>query len=58
VTDGVDGCYCHLSSEGIAKKVNILLEDEELRRRYGEAAAKRENEGGGMLDKLLTLTGE
>jgi glycosyltransferase involved in cell wall biosynthesis len=58
VTDGVDGCYCHLSSESIAKTVKTLLEDEGLRRRYGEAAAKKNNDGGNMLNKLLALIGE
>lgn len=41
ITDGVDGRFCGLTPVGVASAVRELLDDGALRRRLGEAAAKR-----------------
>ena len=41
ITDGVDGMMCELTAESIARGVRTLIEDENLRKRYSEAAAAR-----------------
>ena len=41
ITDGVEGVMCDLSSESIAAKVKMLIQDENLRKRYSQAAAAR-----------------
>lgn len=50
-----DGILCELSPDGIAAKVIQLVEDEDLRRRLGEAAAKRQTEKENELHLLLEL---
>jgi glycosyltransferase involved in cell wall biosynthesis len=41
ITDGVDGVLCELTAESIAEKVNLLIRDADLRKRYSQAAAAR-----------------
>ncbi len=46
ITDDADGRFCPLTPEGVASGIKALLEDQALRERLGQAAAKRtlENE--------------
>lgn len=52
ITDGVDGMMCELSPESIAESIRLLIEDEPLRKRYGQAAAAR-SVSNGNIDLLM-----
>ena len=53
ITDGVEGVMCDLSAESIAAKVKMLIQDENLRKRYSQAAAARCYAYGKDVEKLL-----
>ena len=53
ITDGVDGVMCDLSAESIAEQVKMLIQDENLRKRYSQAAAARSYVYGKDVEKLL-----
>ena len=53
ITDGVEGVMCDLTAESIAAKVKMLIQDEDLRKHYGQAAAARGYIYGKDVEKLL-----
>ena len=55
ITDGVDGVLCELTAESIAEKVNLLIRDADLRKRYSQAAAARAVTTGKQVEMLLKL---
>lgn len=55
ITDNVDGRFCQLTPEGIASGIRQLLEDEALRKRLGQAAARRTVGNEAELGRLLEL---
>ncbi|MBD2872039.1 glycosyltransferase [Paenibacillus arenilitoris] len=55
VVDGVDGVICELSPEGIARAVERLYHDEELRKRLARYLDGQDYGNGGELDKLYQL---
>lgn len=55
VVHGVDGLLCDLTPEAICASMRELLQNEELRERLGQAAAKRPQTDGRELNKLLSL---
>ena len=55
LTDGVDGVMCDLTAESIAEKVKMLIRNEEIRKRYGAAAAERNFVSGEDVEMLLKI---
>lgn len=55
IEDGVDGVLCPLTPEGIADSIGPLLRDGEMRKRLGEAAAKKDFGQGRQVQTLLEL---
>ena len=55
ITDGVEGVMCDLTAESIAAKVRMLIQDENLRKRCGVAAAARNLVPGADVDMLLKI---
>jgi len=55
VINGVDGLLCEFTPEAIAEGVLQLLENAEMRDRYGKMAAKKQMTENKETDKLLSL---
>lgn len=51
----VDGLLCEMTPEGICRCVRELLEDEEKRKRFGQAAASKKLADVREIEKLLSL---
>lgn len=55
VTSGVDGILCQLTAEEVCAAICELLEDEDKRKRLGEAASEKILTDESEIEKLLTL---
>lgn len=55
VINGVDGLLCELSPAAVCAAVRELLDDEDKRRRFGEAAAGKNDGGAAEIEKLLCM---
>lgn len=55
IEDGVDGILCDLDAKSIKESILSLIEDEELRKKYGKAAGKKQIVHGEDLEMLFEL---
>lgn len=55
IMPGTDGVLCEMTPEGICQCVRELLDDEEARRAFGQAAAEKELTDVREVEKLLSL---
>ena len=55
VCHGKDGLMCDLTPESLAENIMFLLDDEALRRKLGAAAAEKNADAAGEIQKLLSM---
>ncbi len=55
IENGVDGILCQLTPEGIAESIGTLLQNEELRKKLGKSAERKNMAQEQELQKLLQL---
>ncbi len=55
VCHGKDGLMCGLTPDSLAENIMLLLEDEALRRKLGDAAAKKNADAAEEIQKLLSM---
>lgn len=55
VQEDVDGAFCQLTPQDIARGIRMLIEDKEKRKRYGETAQRKSNAEKGDGEQLFAL---